>query len=104
MGMADFLNGGIMEAIVSLVCFTRWSVPMDFLAYINREPPNITAYPQKVQIQFNMYYNGYEQAHWKLPVMNQEWWTGLLMLFLMGFVYRIGGLLGLRYVNASKQV
>merc|ERR1711972_1291157 len=99
------MGGGFLEALVSLVCFTRWSVPMDFLAYLHRFPQNTTKMDIIIKAQHDMYLEFYTQSHWKLYDGEDEyWWTGLLALLLMGTSLRAAAFLGLVFVNRGKQV
>mmetsp|Transcript_287 Transcript_287/g.669 ORF Transcript_287/g.669 Transcript_287/m.669 type:complete len:885 (-) Transcript_287:68-2722(-) len=103
--MGVFLDGGILETIVSSVCFTRWSVQMDFLAYIYRDPPDVEKMDQIIKIQYDMFKSFYLKGHWKInDGPSSAWWTGVLALLAMGTVLRVVAYLGLRFVNAAKQV
>jgi len=102
--MDRFLDGSYMEAMVSLVCFTRWSVPMDFLAYVNDVGVDLSKYDIMIKEQYRIYTEGYAQSHWNLPVERSPWWTGFLALTTMGFVLRLATYPALRFINAGKQV
>jgi energy-coupling factor transporter ATP-binding protein EcfA2 len=110
--MGIFLDGGWLEALVSIICFTRWSVPMDFLTYIDKFPQNKSDMDIIISAQYDMYTAYYAQSHWKIPDFLVgsdddavvQWWSGLVALLIMGTVLRGAAYLGLVFVNRSKQV
>mmetsp|Transcript_79444 Transcript_79444/g.219739 ORF Transcript_79444/g.219739 Transcript_79444/m.219739 type:complete len:837 (+) Transcript_79444:71-2581(+) len=104
--MDIFLSGSLLEFIADTVCFTRWSVPMDFLAYITRQPLNETALDPKSQWELDLYLKGYNHTGvWLLPCgYASQWWTGMVALLSMGFTLRLACYPALRFMNADKQV
>jgi ABC-type multidrug transport system ATPase subunit len=105
--MGIFLDGGALEASVSVLSFTRWSVPMSFLSYTNLFPPNVTELDQLESSQLQLSREFYSQSDWLLPGGERDigyWYTGTFALFLMGFALRCGAYLGLVLINRGKQV
>jgi len=103
--MDRFLDGSYLELVVDVACFTRWSVPMDFLAHVYQRPLNATAMDGRTRYEYHLYFDGYDATHWELPVgVASPWWTGVLALLLMGAALRVATYLALRFMNADKQV
>jgi len=104
--MDKLLDKSYLEFIVDAICFTRWSVPMEFLAYVSRHEPNMTALSGEQIYQLDAYKRGYnETGHWHLDVgRDSPWWTGMLALLSMGTVLRVACYPALRFMNAGKQV
>jgi len=104
--MMIFLDGGLLEVIVDALCFTRWSAPMDFLAYEWCGDLNITDYHSPmIRTQYTIFKQGYSSAKFMLPVgQTSPWYTGVLALTMMALVLRLLTYPALRFVNASRQL
>ncbi|CAE7941537.1 ACT1A, partial [Symbiodinium sp. KB8] len=98
MQMADFLNGGFFEIVVSSISFTRWSVSMSFLEYVTEYPPDPKTLSQIDEYQLTKFRDAYDGAHFLLPCEDSQYWSGLLALVLQGSVLRLvaylGGIIG----------
>ncbi|CAJ1389625.1 unnamed protein product [Effrenium voratum] len=104
MQMGVFLNGGIMEILVDCISFTRWSVPMGFLASIEMNPPDPQFLPDTDKWQLTMYEDAYRGAHFQLDTKQSVWWTAVLVLILQGSLLRVVAYLGLRFTNRDRQI
>lgn len=100
--LEQFLDGGWLQAIVSVISITRWSVVMSFDFQIRRMHPNInmTDMAPRAQDKLSFEQHALEGGDWGIG----PWWTPFLALCLMGSVLRIFGYLGLRFMNRAKQV
>jgi len=101
--MTTFLDGGVLEVIADMFCFTRWSVPMDFLAYDLCGNLNITSYDFREQHEYTYFLQGYQQSHFQFNMRNSPWYTGMFALLCMCFVLRLATYPALRFINADKQ-
>jgi len=104
MQMADFLNGGFFEIVVSSISFTRWSVSMSFLEYVTAYPPDPETLSQIDNYQLTKFRDAYDGAHFLLPCQDSQYWSGLLALVLQGSVLRVVAYLGLRFTNRARQI
>ncbi|CAE7879551.1 ABCG25 [Symbiodinium microadriaticum] len=104
MQMADFLNGGFFEIVVSSISFTRWSVSMSFLEYVTEYPPDPKTLSQIDEYQLTKFRDAYDGAHFLLPCEDSQYWSGLLALVLQGSVLRLVAYLGLRFTNRARQI
>eukprot|EP00439_Symbiodinium_sp_Y106_P040846 s264_g5.t1 len=94
MQMADFLNGGFFEIVVSSISFTRWSVSMSFLEYVTAYPPDPETLSQIDNYQLTKFRDAYDGAHFLLPCQDSQYWSGMLALVLQGSVLRVALSLG----------
>jgi hypothetical protein len=96
--MADFLDGGFFQGVVSALSITRWSVAMsvDYQVEHAQPHPSSVANQQKLALQDEVLHRGMLNIGY--------WWTAALALLMQGFALRILASLGLRFTNRDKKV
>jgi len=96
----QFLTGGFLEVMASVLSITRWSVAMSFNFNLKHDPPHVTNYMKNATLQFEE--NVLTRGTWNMS--HGEWWTPAIVLIIMGTVLRLFGYIGLRFTNRDKQV
>jgi len=100
--LSKFLGNPALEAGVSLISITRWSIPMSFWLYVdenNIQPPT----EGKDKAIFQQYQTSLSKGTWQ-DALGGYWWAGLYMLVAQGFVLRVVTFIGLLVRNRDKQV
>merc|ERR1712187_1048334 len=94
----DFLDGGVLQAIVSLLSITRWSVPMivDYQVDQTNPQPSTISQQQALESQKVVLHKGM----WSIGY----WWTAVSFVLLQGTVLRMFASFCLRLRNRDKQV
>uniref|UniRef100_A0A6U6G2C4 Calmodulin n=1 Tax=Zooxanthella nutricula TaxID=1333877 RepID=A0A6U6G2C4_9DINO len=97
-----FLQGGVLNVVVSAISMTRWSVPMSFDYYVHHSQPH--PMPRQFHWQWGT------QLDTQQAVCSQEllglgcWWACVLALLLMGTALRMASFLGLRFRHVDGQL
>jgi ABC-type multidrug transport system ATPase subunit len=98
MNLKQFLNGGVLEIVTSILSMTRWSVAMSFTFVSDCTQPRPTE--AQDQYLFELETSVYGRGAWGVGV----WWTAAVSLVLMGTVLRMLALAGLLLTNRDKRV
>lgn len=101
MNLAQFLKQPALEAMVSILSITRWSIPMSFLNQVEQTNPHPREGTTEAQLlllgKMSLTQGTWQQRH-------GYWWTGVYALGTYSAVLRLVAYLGLCYRNRSKQV
>jgi len=101
MNLAQFLTHPMLEAGVSILSITRWSIPMSFLNQVEQTDPQPTPGTTEAQLLL-LGKVALTSGTWAKKY--GYWWTGIIALCTYGAVLRFIAYLGLYYKNRSKQV
>jgi len=96
--LAEFLNGGAVEFVVSMLSITRWSIAMNFVQADDILQPHPENMNDKYMLEVNK--DVFSRRDFGIGV----WWTAGICLLAMGVVLRIASFLGLRFMHRDKQV
>lgn len=104
--MNIYLDGGWVEALVSLVCFTRWSLLWAFKSYVLAFPPDVDKLTTENKFEYQIDLENYNMNSWTLGNNpdNDYIWASFLAMLGQGLVLRFIAYLGLCYTNRAKQV
>merc|ERR1719401_520891 len=98
--LSKFLKNPGLEALVSLLSITRWSIPMSYLMQVQVTDPEPA--PGKEDQLFQQYNAALTAGSW--DDLLGYWWSGTYFLIAYGTVLRFIAMLGLRFKNLDKQV
>jgi len=96
--LADFLQGGPTEFVVSAISITRWSVQMGWVCVYDTLQPKPEGMRDQAVLSME------KDVFFKRDLGMSYQWAPVIPLLAMGFVLRIASFLGLRFTNLDKKV